>query len=184
VVACDPAWVPCRQRPKLSRSRAARPAKGPGPGRGFLRHHCHLTDYAGSIDWCRAARQTYLQDPDLGDDDRHPRDICRGRLRHSHRLRPPRVERLSSLSPAMSALGQKQTSEHDWLMSALPPPKSGHRNSAAECLLCAKSGHMRCSKLQPIRSRQSWHAWSHREVKLLSSLKIDHEFEFGQLNEG
>src|SRR6516165_12392077 len=45
----------------------------------------------------------------------------------------------------MSALGQKQTSEEVWPMSALPP-KSGHWNSVVECLLCAKSGLMHGSK--------------------------------------
>jgi hypothetical protein len=29
-------------------------------------------------------------------------------------------------------------------------PNSGHWNSVCECLLCAKSGHMQCSKFQPI----------------------------------
>jgi len=31
-------------------------------------------------------------------------------------------------------------------------PKSGHWNSVVECLLCAKSRLMHCSKLGPLRS--------------------------------
>jgi len=36
----------------------------------------------------------------------------------------------TNAEPLMSALGQKQTSEHDWIMSALPP-KADIRNHPA-----------------------------------------------------
>ena len=122
VVAGGPAWAPRHRRPKLPRSCTVRPATRAGSWRRLLRYHCRMSDYARSVDRCRAARHTYLQDPDPGGNDRHPRDTCRGRLRHSRRLRPPGIERRlstaratssksSNLSPAMSAMGQKTTSE-------------------------------------------------------------------------
>src|SRR5215472_3686225 len=134
VVARGPARVPSRRRPKLSRSRTGRPAEGARSGCGFLRHRCHVTDNAGSIDWRRAAFETYLQDPDLGDDDRYPRYLCCKRLRHSHRLRPFGIERRLSTATSLT----KSVARHVRFvpiadMRASPcnvcfTPKSGLRN--------------------------------------------------------
>src|SRR5262245_40187175 len=45
----------------------------------------------------------------------------------------------NNLEPSMSALGQKRTSAHVRVMSALPP-KSGYWDSAAICPLCSNIG--------------------------------------------
>ena len=83
----------------------------------------------------------------------------------------------------MSALGQKQTSEHLQPMSALPP-KADIALHRSECPLCAKSGHLQCNKETPLfdhlvgggdqRLRDG-------QTKRLCGLEIDHKLELGWL---
>src|SRR6516162_10784404 len=56
-------------------------------------------------------------------------------------------------------------------------PKSGHWNSAAQCTLCAKSGHSTLLFDHLVSTRKE--RWRYGETKRLGGFQVNHQFELG-----
>jgi hypothetical protein len=85
----------------------------------------------------------------------------------------------------MSALGQKQTSEHDWIMSALPPKADIGTQPRNVCFV-PKADKVHCSKITLLDHLVSGDEQSlrHRDAERFGRFEIDEQLEFGRLLDG
>src|SRR5262249_53110455 len=89
----------------------------------------------------------------------------------------------AALSSAMSALGQKQTSEDDRIMSALPP-KADIETQSRDVRLCQKRTFCTAERTSLFDHLvgASYQRRRHGKAKCLRGLEIDYQLEFGGLN--